>query len=460
MHNLFNKKFVVFLILMGTSSFVAISIIYPSLPRVSSKNLEKFRDLTATDPLFYDHATDTEFLLNSATEMKKADDTFLAIDSRLRRRGDKRFRDVFPKNWRLWPDEFLATLPYIHIATEQFLKSPSVEGAIVLIDWHERAARLYKKAIDIQLIAMNNVRQRDPKTWEKTIVFLGSGTTPEIVYKDFFLIRKNAIKLTEEIAQRKRCLYFGSCDIGNWKFKIENFAKDTAFVPFNPLPYEILGIKKSDKVEGPFWAPTPCFGRTDNGQPFNHPFFVVEVENKNNGGKSRKHVLLANEQYYHDYSTSASEAISTAPKYESPLRRQAATNDYLCTDLRYLPSLFSKSSNKLNALPHLIQNTLANVWILNAQQRLKKQAFHPLYLLINRSAYSLYFVTFSPAIWRIADMPQFLLRENVNVRKGYMTYHDLISRGVSHEDILRLDSATPIQTLYRKALKQNNAPRQ
>lgn len=432
----------------------SIHIAYPALPKINSENLVKFRELTERDPLFYNPATNAVFLHESVTEMKKSDDAIIKIDQIFRKNGNKKYRDIFPNDWRLWPDEFLSILPRIHVATKKFINAPSPDGAAVLLDLYTEAAQSYKKAVNLNIEAFQTVLQKNPEASEKIIVFLGSGTTPEIVYNDFLLIRKNAEELEKEIAIRKNCLYYGRCYLRQeTEFPVGNSVSERSVaVPFNPLPREILGIKKTEDPTDPFWVSTPCFGWSPNGEPLSHPFYITEIKSEKND-VPRKKIFMANERYYFDYMTSAEQALAYAPKNESALRYQSETNDYLCTDLRYLAQAIS--GNSLESLPHLIQNTLSTSWLLTYQPRLVKRPFNPLYLLINRTAYSLFFVTFSPAVWRISEEPQFLLRQNVNVRKGYLTYEDLLAHGMSKEDIIKLDSATPIQTLYRKAIKRN-----
>jgi hypothetical protein len=82
-----------------------------------------------------------------------------------------------------------------------------------------------------------------------------------------------------------------------------------------------------------------------------------------------------------------------------------------------------------------------------------KKSYDPLYLLINRSAYSLYFGTFSSSIWRIADMPTFLLKEDftdISLRNGYTRYENLIAEGLSIEELKKLNSLPRVNEVYRE----------
>lgn len=442
-------------------ALVAITLVYPKPAIIMDENLEKFRELTASDPLFYDPAMDAGFLQESVAEMKHQDDLILYVDRMFRPNGDPKYRDVFPEEWRLWPDEFLATLPYIHVATKKFLDAPSREGALILLDWHEKSAASYKKAIDLHIQAMENIFRANPKVPKTKIIFLGSGTTPEIVYNDFRLIQKNALKLAEEIAQRKQCLYYGRCLTENRDPIPVNtgIGSLSEHIPFEPLPNEILGIKPEDKVFGPYWAETPCFGR-ENNLPIKHPFYIKKMPftYKNFWLKAK----LTNQKYYRDYSVMPDQleakfglqhGIKVWPHFE--------TNDYLCTDLRYLTDLYNQflikngvvKNEKLATLPYLIQNTLAFGWFTIYYPTAIKNTQSPFYLLTARSSYSLYFGTFSPAIWRVSETPQFLLRQTFDTKSGYITYSDLLKK-LNYEKILDLNKLPPLfKEIYTGAKK-------
>lgn len=433
---------------------------------ISPGNLEKFYELTATDPFFYDPAMDAVFLHEAIVEMKRIDDKILYVDRLFRSSGDPKYRGVFPVSWRLWPDEFLATLPYIHVATKKFLDAPSRAGAEILLAWYEKAAVSYKKSIYLHIQAMENIFRVDPKMPKSKIAFLGSAVTPQIVYDDFLLIQKNAMQLTKEISERKRCLYSGNCRVSDVSGPVSDVGgRVSDVVPFNPLPNEILGIngKFGTDFFGPYRAETGCFGFTDSGGGYkSQPFYVV-IKKSEQGGKPWLKAVLSNEQYYTQYYSVSNNNplrqkvavahLARGLKY----RPQPATNDYICTDLTYLPELifqylgkyrFLQSKNKLATLPHLIKNTVTYSPLLILSPLYAKQPYTPLTLLITRSAYSIYFGAFTPAVWRLTEKPKFLLRQNFDLNKIYETYRQLLERGLDFYALKTLQTIPSYQEVF------------
>ena len=444
-------------------ALVAITFIYPQQAIIKDENLEKFREITEKDPLFYDPAMDVGFLQESVTEIKHQDDLILYVDRLFRTGGDLKYRDVFPEEWRLWPDDFLATLPYIHIATREFLDAPLREEALILLDWYGKAVASYKKAIDLHIQAMENVFRANPKAPKTKILFLGSGTTPEIVYNDFLLIQKNAEALKKEITRRQNCLYYDQCPT-EYRDPIPvntGIGSLSERVPFKPLPNEILGIGPENKIFGPYWSETRCFGQSEAGAPLNQPFYVVIKSQKT---KPRSLIIprLTNERYYRDYSKISTWGIAHInARAGIILRQHRETVDYLCSDLTYLPDLIimylaeQKSAadgfsakNQLSTLPYLIQNTLDTAFFITSQTQYDRKSFNPLYLMVNRSAYSLYFGAFSPAMWRLDEDLKLSLTQNLDSRGGYITYHELLKRGMTSAEITAINDVPSWPKLF------------
>jgi len=451
-------------------ALVAITFIYPQPVVITDENLEKFREITEKDPLFYDPAMDVGFLQESVAEMKHQDDLILYVDRLFRPGGDPKYRDVFPEEWRLWPDEFLETLPYIHVATKKFLDAPSREGALILLNWQEKAGVSYQKAIDLHILAMENIFRANPKAPKTKIIFLGSGTTPEIVYNDFLLIQKNALKIAEEIAKRKKCLFSGKCPASSQnsveKSSVSDQVSDVKgqisdVIPFKPLPNEILGIRPEDKIFGPYWAETRCFGQSEAGAPLSQPFYVV-IKSQKTKPKSLIIPRLTNERYYHDYSKISTWGVADInARAGIILRQHRETVDYLCSDLTYLPDLIImylaeqknaadgfSARNQLSTLPYLIQNTLDTAFFITSQPQYDQKSFNPLYLMVNRSAYSLYFGAFSPAMWRLDEDLKLSLAQNLDFRGGYITYHELLKRGMTSTEITAINDVLSWSKLF------------
>lgn len=424
-----------------------------------------FHALTKNDPLFYDPSTDVSFLRTSVQSLKEIDDIILRNDARFRTKE----RDVFPDGWRLWPDEFLITLPSIHDATNHFLGDPTPSNAQILLERYEQAVKSYKIAIDLHTQAFELALERMPEKRQKKVLFLGSATTPEIVLSDFYLIQKNAEELEKEIEQRKKCFYKGECSTTERVANTDVYNDGSVIIPYKPLSEDILGIEKAEEtVFGPYWAATGCFGFTESGQAYKYPFYIVQKTKKNTEDIFLK-PMMTNTKYYRDYRRSPNQTIAKVEmKRGITVKPHAEVNDYLCTDLRYIPTLIMQylketqgitneisQQSKLSALPYLIQHTLSFSDFPAYYALYAKEVFDPLYLLIDRSAYSLYFGTFSNTIWRIEEIPTFLLTKDfqeASFRAGYSKYEDLLAEGMSIEAIKKLNMLPRMNEQYMEKI--------
>lgn len=452
-------------ILLSLLVLVSIGFYLKNIQSQRETNLIKFHELTKSDPLFYDPNTDVSFLRTSVQSLKDLDDIIVRNDHKYRTKD----RDVFPDGWRLWPDEFLQTLPSIHEKTEQFFAVPTTQNAQTLLDEYEKTAQNYKKAIELQVQAMETVLARSPERKQKKILFLGSATTPKIVLSDFVLIRKNAQALEEEIRKRKECLYKGECSATERVGNTDINKDDAVIIPYKPLSEDILGIEKGNEtVLGPYWAATGCFGFTESGQEYKYPFYIVQRTKKNTEDVFLK-PMMTNTKYYRDYRRSPNQTIAkTEMKRGVTVKPHAEVNDYLCSDLRYIPTLIMQylketqgitneisQQSKLSTLPYLIQHTLSFSDFPAYYPLYAKEVFDPLYLLIDRSAYSLYFGTFSNTIWRIEKMPTFLLTKDfqeASFRAGYSKYEDLLAEGMSIEAIKKLNMLPRMNKQYMEKI--------
>lgn len=415
----------------------------------SKENLNKFYQLTKNDPLFYDPSTDVDFLETTVTNLARMDDVILQNNAMF----EKSDSHVYPKDWRLWPDKFLATLPLIHKATTNFLADPNPRNATLLLNLYEKSVKEYKEAISLHIIAMENTLKAKPQNEKKKIIFLGSATTPQIVLNDFLLIQKNAQALENEVEERKKCFNHGACKTPN--VVTEEKKENAVVIAFKPLPDDILGINRnSEKVFGPYWATTGCFGFTSDGKEYSYPFYLIQMTEKNTEANLIK-PMMTNTKYYRDFRRIPDKKLAQmAMENGIAIRPHSGVNDYLCTDLRYIPELimrYGEAKDKFATLPYLIQHTLSFSDFAAYFPVVSKKAFDPLYLLINRSAYSLYFGTFSNAIWRIQETPIFLIKQDfrsVVLRAGYATYEDLVAEGLDIEAIKKLNTLPHLGELY------------
>ncbi len=432
---------------------------------ITQTNLIKFHSLIVEDPLFYDPNTDLKLLRTSVQTLKNEDDQIVRTnDSYQKNNAGNDKWDVFPKDWRIWPDGFLMTLPTIHELTASFVNKPTPEGAIALLNAYEQSVKEYKNAIELDIQAMETFLNRSPKMATTKILFLGSATTPEIVHNDFLLIRKNAQALETEIAERKKCLYEGVC-LPKRSADMNMAQKDAVTVPFKPLPDNILEIDRSkDKVFGPFYIQTGCQGFTEDQKIYNLPFYMVEDKDGN------LIPMPTNTKYYRDYRKVPQQAVAQIwLKRGISVRPHEALTDYLCTDLRYLPQLFLQylkekqapsstlsDKNLLSILPYLVERTSLLSEFMIYDLAYTKKPYSPLYLLVDRSAYSLYFGTFSPRIWRIPQSPAFLIQKDFTdsaFRAGFTKYEKLIADGMSEEEIAKLNSTPSILKVYQSEVQ-------
>ena len=325
----------------------------------------------------------------------------------------------------------------------------------MLLAFYRDAAEKYEKIIDFHIQALDAIAEKNPSVKTAKVLFLGSGTDFATVQSDFLLIRKNAEAIKGEIARRKKCLYYGRCpSAGNGQMSNVN-SQLSEFIPFDPIPKEILGLEGElgKNYFGPYWVKTSCFGLTDEGKTQQIPFYL-KVKRDN-----LIVPMMTNEKYYRDYGQTPGSATAVIDaELGIEIRPHRETADYMCANLNYLPELFAqhlgqKNGNKLATLPYLIQNTLAVADNLIYYPIYTKISRLPLEFMITRSAYSLYFGTFSTAIWRLGEQPIFLLRQNFDFRRGYTTYTDLLGR-MSREDIIKLNDLPSLKEIYQSKLKK------
>lgn len=460
-----NKNIIIFTF----AALIILSSIFVNkkLNLISQTNLIKFHSLTSNDPLFYDPNTDLNHLNSALQSLKKLDDETVQVNSSYLDAEPNNYKfNVFPKGWTIWPEKFLATLPQIHELTTEFLAKPTPRKATELLDNYERATKQYKNAIDLNIQAMETFLSRSPefKKESKYIVFLRSATTAQIVLDDFMVIRKNAQALEREIIERKKCLYNGLClkKVMNEPFIND---KDSVKITFKPLPDKILDIDRSkDIVFGPYYASTGCFLFTEDQKSYNHPFFVVEKGNGLRNGLIMP--MLTNTKFYQDFRSQPEQATSLMWREHGYLiRNQEAINDYLCNDLRYVPLLYlnyltekrgANSSlstrNVFSVLPYLADRSALGTYLLLYYKENKKPQ-NPLYMLVNRSAYSLYFGTFTSRIWRLPYSPTFLIKKPVSkFPEINVSFEDLIAQGYSHDKIAKFNLHIDPRTAYQDAL--------
>lgn len=452
-YRFFFNKLVIILVLFLVLSLGSIKLYldYKSKP-VSKENLQRFYEITKKDPLFYDPNMDIEFLERSVARLRQLDNQIMDMQKKYAKNGNKKYKDISFPQWRIWPEDFLSTLPFIHQRTKTFLAKPTAADAGSLLEAYEQAIKNYKKANETNIAFMESLFEATPEIKQRKILFAGSATTPEIVYNDFLLIRQNAQELQNEVERRKVCLYNGICtQLSEFQLTVDE--KNIQKVPFAPLPQDLLSIdRQTETFVGPYWGTTDCFGRPQANESLSYPFYM-KVHDEN--GKIFVKPQMSNTKFYEDYRGLTSFPAKVYGKMGITIRPHPEVNDYMCTDLRYVPTLFMEylkdkkgitdalsQRTKIATFPYLIDHTLSFNDFLLYYPEYRKLPFDPFYLLLNRSAYALYFGTFSPGIWRLAQNPQFLLPEDFSYpqyRSSFIRYEDLIKEGFTPGEIQELN---------------------
>lgn len=400
---------------------------------------------------------------DAVRQLKDVEDTVLSINKEYL---PSEWKNIYPDEWRLWPTDFLAILPSIHTATKDFLNHPTHANAEQLIKLYEKTARDYKKAIDLHLVALNNFLEIYPDRRERRLRYIRVATTPVIIKKDFELVQDNAQELIDEIGRRKTCLSYGlRCPIPRKNTISKNTPSEAQKIPLKALPLEIMtNWRHGTPIEraGPYWVTTPCLGYSSEGKLLSQPFFMVILKSEN-GSRNVLMPAFANEMFYHDLNFgTTTRALAMEHQYGYSYTTQHPSTRYMCPNLTYYANVYaeylkasghldSDSDNKLFTLPYIISRLASNQMdALVFGSRYSKKSPNPLFLLINESIYSLFFGSFSPAIWRVDGQLQFLLPRNFETQPALVSYPDLLKRGLSQEEILSIHHQESRNEIYRQ----------
>lgn len=431
---------------------------------IPDSNLENFYNLTKEDPLFFDPNMDAFLLQKEVSRLTAEGKKIIEVNNRFKDTLQEENRDVLPKGWRLWPDKFLGSLPKVDKLTRNFIENPTAINAVELLDQYEETAGFYERAADLNITALKKIFKNSPDLKNRKILFLGSATTPGIVYDDFLLIKKNARELKKQIFLRKICLITGYCGKKETQNPVLSAVGQEEYIDFKPLSSEILGVTPGKEIlSGPFRASTKCFGSGPDGGSINYPFYIRSLPSRD--GSYLLKPMLTNTKFYKDFREIPNEKTSQFYLQKGiSIKPHAGINDYLCTDLRYIPDLLIQylkmdnkladdrsTENKLAVLPYLIKNTLSFSSFVSIYPDFVNQSLDPLYLITDRSAYSLYFGTFTPSIWRIEQEPVFLLDGDFKeylVKAGFKQYQDLLNEGMTEDEIAKLNSIPHFESMF------------
>lgn len=398
-------------------------------------NLRQFYHVTKADPFLYDSSVEIAKLDNAVQKLSIVENHFRNTHQKYLKPGEIK---IFGDDWKLFPIDFLNELSGTIQNTNKFLDNPNLWRAWRLISSYKKTVAAYRQNAESQLEAINNLlAEEDPFVLKKKIYFLGSVTSLEVVRNDFALIVKNANALEKEIDTREKCLYEGQCpDV--IESTVDDTYSDTSNGP-NPtlLSLELLSSgEKYDKVLGPYFLKSSCWGWQDkNGvlEPKTQAFYLFE--------KNRTIIpKLATEIFYVNYELAAPNWDTAQLFLEKglPFGEQNATNDYRCSDLTYLPNLYSMAYHQTNlwSLPYLLERLTSTLEFLILDQNLLKASADNLYILTSRTDYSLLFLPYTRAVWRIKERPQFFLKENPRlISPAIETYTSLKEKGYSNQDI-------------------------
>ncbi len=446
-----NTIIVAFLVIVG-------GVVWFSSAHKTAPGLEAFEKITKEDPLLYSPFMDDDFggaVDEIAFSEKRLRDTVIGT---IENRKDKRFSEYVGilREYELFPSRFLGMLPDVATLTEDFLDDPDSNKAKKLLDTYEEAADAYIDSASSTLDAFAKIEAQAPTTDPLYYFFIESGTSQEIVQKDFEKIYKNGLELKEEIARRRRCLLENrDCDIreivrnredvSNEIQKVDDTDPNVTMIKEH-LPF----IRIEQEIRGPYLAPSSCW----RGSP--HSLYAVY------GSIDDKRVFipkLVDESYFRILSPTDRDLISVRLRerglsfYSQP---EAVT--YECTDLTFYPRVMtldfldthdiattsaeyeSLMGNQFGVIAPALNSLALFTDILEMSQRVESNfVISPGFLHTTRSAYSLLYMPYAQSVWRIEDRLTYMMTEKeliaMQVRFPFLRLSELQKAGYSEKEI-------------------------
>lgn len=428
-----------------------------SFAHKNTPGLKAFEKLTREDPLLYSPFIDEEFE-DAVREIDSSEKRLRGtVIETIQNRKDKRFSEYVEtlRRHTLFPSEFLSTLPKISKLTEDFLDTPNSRKAGRLLDMYEKAVDAYiasaSSTLDIFTKTKTGISMNPPYYF-----FVESGTSEEIVQKDFEKIYTNGLKLKEEIDRRRRCLFENTdCDIREMTQNREDLSNEIQNIDdTNPnaqlIKEHLPFIRIEQEISGPYLVSSACW----KGSP--HALYAVY------GTIDGKRVFipkLVNESYFRILSATDKDLISTKLREKGlSFYSQPETTTYECSDLTFYPRIMtldflhshniattsveykSLMENQFGVIAPALNSLALFTDILEMSQRVESNfVIFPGFLYTTRSAYSLLYMPYAKSVWRTEDTLTYMMTEEeltaTQVQFPFLKLSEVRERGFSEEQI-------------------------
>ena len=435
--------------------------------------LDQFVVMTKSDPLFYSPFFNDAAYASALTNLDKSEEVLkkTGVQNLLSNKGSytQSYIDLIQKH-RLFPTNFLGTLPSISRITDAFIKHPTSHGARKLLAVYDQAQRFYDEDASSMNQVFAEINEHIPADHPLFYFFTDSATSLKVVENDFDLIHKNSLALKKEIESRRNCLAGKeSCPANHGDqatvpetVPVAATGKNADFI-HDTLPF----ADEDRKINGPYTISSGCWADSSKGQPM---YAIYSTRN----GVTSMLPKLANQNYYRLVSPNATDAISK--KVNSlglEFYSQPEGTTYECSDLRFYPEILSLDfihnhndlspadtillwNNQFGLLAPAFQALADYTNLLEASQRASKDfVLSPQFLFTTRSTYSLTYLPFAHSVWRIDEQPQYLISRDDYNRMGapeqFKTLTELQKAGFSQEAIKKshINQRELIESLVR-----------
>jgi hypothetical protein len=437
--------------------------------KITTAELDAFKELTKNDPLFYSPFFDTPAFISAVDNLEKSEQvlkkTALNNLATISAAYGQEYSDLI-RNTPLFPTNFLKLLPKIAQSTDDFLANPTRTKARTLLSQYEHAQSAYEDNARMMTEAFAEIDAHIPDDRPLFYFFTDSATSLKIVQSDFELIYQNSLALKTEIQSRRDCLSGKQpCPVTTAKtLSSEIITQATPVIPSGKntaLISETLPFTNMNRtVAGPYIISSSCWSDAKKEQQ------MYAIYSEKNGATS---VLpkLADENYYRLVSSQVTDAIGKAIREKGlSMYNQPEGTTYECSDLTFYPEILKRdflhnemTKNNVSTETITSSQNYAHLWnnpfgiltpalqsladytnLLETSQRIGTDfVLSPQFLFITRSAYSLTYLPIADSVWRLETQPTYQIARDdyirMNTRKPFATLTELQKRGISNEDI-------------------------
>lgn len=458
------KNTIVALLILGCA-LIAFQVLH-----TPSRNIEGFATLTKADPLLYAPFFDVAAFNAGVQTLAAAEDRLKATAVNNILEDDADYTETFTRIFtthRIFPQTFLESLSAVSEATDTFLAAPTPEGAHALIEVYKTASAAYQAEAHAALEVFAEIESYTRPDRPLIYFFVDSATSMYRVRDDYRLIARNADALVDEVARREACvLGTGSCEAARQASDTSAFfdalttTPDTTGAPVDFIQSTLPRADKARTVRGPYPAPSSCWSGSN-------PHWLYLVYAPEDTGALSVMPKLIGENYYRRVSPAGTDAISKAVVARGlSFYSQLETTTYECTDLTFYPRLLALdfvqkhiddsitthetasadatyrllAENPFGLLGPAFQVLATYTDLLEASQHTEGRfVISPQFVYTTRSAYALTFMPFASSVWRIDEMPQYLLSreeyERLGAQRSYVSYSTLRSEGYTDDEI-------------------------